>query len=131
MRGRAGPSPDASPIAVVRQNPSGALCRASRKRHDVEKCDCERRYDCRPPHVTLSVGWNAPHSPFSRKSRRFPPRTKRQSRRALATPLARLFPEDACSRRRGPCINEDLVTITFLAWREGVRGVRAELAIIG
>ena len=37
MRGRAGSSPDATPIAVVRQNPRGALCRASRKRDDVEE----------------------------------------------------------------------------------------------
>src|SRR5262247_945400 len=37
MRGRAGSSPDATPIAVIRQNPRGALCRASRKRDDVEQ----------------------------------------------------------------------------------------------
>ncbi len=37
MRGRADPSPDASPIAVVRQNPRGARCRASSKSDRVEQ----------------------------------------------------------------------------------------------
>src|SRR4029453_4676532 len=37
MRGRAGPSPDASPIAVVRQNPSSALCRTPRQGENEEQ----------------------------------------------------------------------------------------------
>jgi hypothetical protein len=41
MRGRA-PSPYASPIAVVRQNPSGALCRAPSESDRVEQCSGDK-----------------------------------------------------------------------------------------
>src|SRR5215510_12287883 len=41
VRGRAGPCPDASPIAVVRQNPGSALCCASSKSDRVENCSSD------------------------------------------------------------------------------------------
>jgi hypothetical protein len=42
MTGRSLPRPYTSPIAVVRQDPSGALCRAPGKHDRVEQCGCEK-----------------------------------------------------------------------------------------
>ena len=42
MRKRSVPRPYTSPIAVVRQDPSGALCRAPGKHDRVEQCGCEK-----------------------------------------------------------------------------------------